>query len=314
MKRRWMLLGAALLLAGGVAATGAESAITVLDVPPGVSRIGSGGAGLSLVSGAETIYYNPAGLSGLAGISFSSFYSSYLGAASYSAFALALKNFGVAAMLLNSGSIDGYDEDGNATADISFSNTAFVFSFGIDAATIPFLKSLPPTLSFGAAIKGLTAKVGADAGSGFTLDLGFRGGLPAFGSFVTDGAFAVTLGSIFGVVSYDDVENRFPMDLAVGASARLLGSVVVAADLHLAGGSRLGVTYEPVPTLALRAGLMTDGGLQITAGVGLDVQGFLIDYAFVSHSLGGSHRVGLTLDFSALDIGALGQSLRRILP
>lgn len=293
---------------------GAQTALTVFEVPPGVTRIGSGGAGLSLVSGAETIYYNPAGLSGLQGISFSSFYASYFGAASYSSFALALKNFGVAAMLLNSGSIEGYDATGNPTGDLSFSNTAFLFSFGIDAGTIPFLRSLPPSLSFGGTIKGVTAKIGAETGSGFTLDLGFRMGLPDIGTLLSDAAFAVTLAHLFGVVSYDDVENDFPMDLAIGASARILGVAVVAADLHLARGARFGVTYAPVPTLALRLGVMTDGGFQVTAGVGLDVGGFLIDYAFVSHAVGGSHRVGLTLDFSALDVGALGRSLRRILP
>ena len=40
----------------------------------------------------------------------------------------------------------------------------------------------------------------------------------------------------------------------------------------------------------------------------------LISEPIVSHTLGGSHRVSLTLDFSALDVRALSSSLRRLLP
>ena len=52
----------------------------------------------------------------------------------------------------------------------------------------------------------------------------------------------------------------------------------------------------------------------MTAGVGVAVQGFMLDYAYVSHTLGGTHRVSLTIDFSSLDISALSRSLRRLLP
>jgi hypothetical protein len=69
-----------------------------------------------------------------------------------------------------------------------------------------------------------------------------------------------------------------------------------------------------VPSLTLRLGLLSGGGLSVTAGLGVNVQGFLVDYAYVSHALGASHRVSLTLDFSGLNLGALGQSLRRFLP
>jgi hypothetical protein len=122
------------------------------------------------------------------------------------------------------------------------------------------------------------------------------------------------LSNLFGGISYDATQNSLPMDIGLGLSARFLGVVLIAADAHLAGSLGVGVTYEPVPTLALRLGVLMKGGTSLTAGVGLNVLGFLIDYAFVSHGVGPTHRIGLTLDFSALDIGALGNSLRRILP
>ena len=127
-------------------------------------------------------------------------------------------------------------------------------------------------------------------------------------------AFGFTAVNLFGGVNYDVVNDDFLMDLRFGASARLAEVFFVALDLHLGGAAQLGFVYSPVPTLDLRIGLISRGAISFTAGVGIDVEGFLIDYAFVSHTLGGSHRVSLTLDFSSLDIAALSRNLRNILP
>jgi len=104
------------------------------------------------------------------------------------------------------------------------------------------------------------------------------------------------------------------MDLRLGVSARLVKAFLLALDLHLGGSAQFGLVYSPVPALDLRLGVISKGTLSWTAGVGVNVEGFLIDYAFASHQLGRSHRVSLTLDFSSLDISAISRSLRRILP
>jgi hypothetical protein len=295
----------------------AEKAVSVLDIAPGVGQLGAGGAGIAVVRGAETLYYNPAGLAGLPGISFSSFYASQMGVASYSAFSLALRGFAVAAELYSSGSIDGYDDQGNPTTELGFSSSAYMFGFGVDPSMFPFLPKLPLSFSIGGVLKVVSTKIADVAGSGFAFDLAFRTTFPSMSLGpipVSDAAFGLTLSNLFGSVSYVDAEDNFVMDFAIGLAAKVLGVVSVAADAHLAGGMSLGITYEPVPTLALRLGVLMKGETSITAGVGLNVAGFLIDYAFVSHSVGATHRIGLTLDFSALDIGALGGMLRRILP
>jgi hypothetical protein len=295
----------------------AEKAVSVLDIAPGVGQLGAGGAGIAVVRGAETLYYNPAGLAGLPGISFSSFYASQMGVASYSAFSLALRGFAVAAELYSSGSIDGYDDQGNPTTELGFSSSAYMFGFGVDPSMFPFLPKLPLSFSIGGVLKVVSTKIADVAGSGFAFDLAFRTTFPSMSLGpipVSDAAFGLTLSNLFGSVSYVDAEDNFVMDFAIGLAAKVLGVVSVAADAHLAGGMSLGITYEPVPTLALRLGILSKGETSFTAGVGLNVAGFLIDYAFVSHSVGATHRIGLTLDFSALDIGALGGMLRRILP
>jgi hypothetical protein len=317
MKRTYTFLGVALLVAGLGLGAASEDAVSVLDIAPGVGQLGAGGAGIAVVRGAETLYYNPAGLAGLPGISFSSFYASQMGLANYSAFSLAMRGFAVAAELYGTGSIDGYNAAGNPTSELGYSSTAYMFGFGVDPSMFPFLPKLPLSFSIGGVLKGVSTKIADVKGSGFAFDVAFRMEVPpmSLGPLaVTDAALGVTLSNLFGGISYDATQDSLPMDIGLGLSARLLGVLLIATDIHLPGPFGIGITYEPVPTLALRLGILSKGEMSITAGVGLNVQGFLIDYAFVSHTVGPTHRIGLTLDFSALDVTALGSSLRRILP
>jgi hypothetical protein len=312
----WMLL-ALLVGAVGFGAT-AQNPITALEIEPGVAQLGAGGAGLSIASGAETLYYNPAGLAALPGISFSSFYASHFGLATYSAFALTFRNFGVAVLLLSSGNIQGYDADGAQTETLGYGSTGFVFGAGLTPGDLPFLPDLSFDFALGARIKVVTAKIGEERGTGFGADLGFRTTLPDMrvGSVaISDIALAIAATNLFGAMSYDTVQESFVMDLRLGGSALFLDVVTAALDVHLGGGGlRFGLSYSPASTFTLRLGALSMGGLSITAGLGVNVEGFLIDYAFVTHTLGMSHRVSLTLDFSSLDISALSRSLRRLLP
>lgn len=317
MKRTKIAVVVALLGLGlGLAGLG-QQARTVFEIEPGVGMLGAAAAGISIVSGAETLYYNPANLSELPGISFSSFYASYLGQANYSALALTFRNWGVAALLLGSTEIPGYDAGGNPTDPLAYRNTGFLFGAGVDPSELPFLPDFALDMSLGARIKILTAQVGEEAGTGFSFDLGFRTQFPgmSFGAFsISDIAVGVTAVNLFGGVSYDAASDDFQMDIKAGGSALFAESLRVALDVHLAGSLHLGVVYEPMPTFALRLGLISRGGVSITAGLGVNVEGFLLDYAYVTHTLGGTHRVSLTLDFSSLDITALSRSMRRLLP
>jgi len=318
VKRTNCLILVALLAAGLAFAAAGQTAVSVFDIEPGVARLGAGGAGISVASGAETLYYNPASLTELPGISFSSFFASYMGMASYSAFSLTLRNFGIAALLFNAGGIQGYDAGGSQTDTLSYRNTGFVFGVGVEPSDLPFLPDLPFDMALGARIKGLSTSVGDAKGSGFTLDIGMRttiSDLNVGPISVSDVAFGFMASNLFGTLSYETEQENFGMDLALGASARIAQIVSTAIDLSLGGnGIHFGVEYSPVSTLALRLGLISKSGISVTAGVGIAVQGFMIDYAYASHTLGGTHRVSLTIDFSALDVSALSRSLRRLLP
>jgi hypothetical protein len=310
---RWILLLTCLSVG---LSTAAQQAVSVLDIEPGAGLLGAGGAGIAVVYGAETLYYNPAGLAELPGISFSSFYASHMGLANYSAFALTFRNIGIGAMLFGSGGVFGYDERGTQTGTLSYRNSAFLVGFGLDPSTFQFFPEMAFDFALGGQVKLLSTSVGETDGSGFAFDLGFRTTFPALrlGPLdLSDAALGVTVVNVFGGLNYPDTQENFRMDIRVGVASRFEDVVLVAIDLHLGGAAHVGVSYWPVSTLALRLGAILKGPISVTGGVGLNIEGFLIDYAYMSHPLGGSHRVSLCLDFSALDIGALGRSLGRLL-
>jgi len=320
VKRINVLMMAALLLAGLVSVAGiAETSVSVLDIDPGVQVIGVGGAGTALAQGAETLYYNSAGLSALPGISFSSFYASYLGSASYTSLALTFRNWGIGMLMLNASDIAGYDADGVPGEVLGYSNNALLLGFGINPKDIPFIPALPIDFSLGARIKYLSVTNGTVTGSGFAFDLAYR---MTFRDMrigpigLSDMALGVTANNLFGGVTYDAHGESMGMSLRIGGAMKIADVILLTSDLDLAGGFHFGAAYSPIQTLVIRAGMLTQaGGMSITLGMGLNIQGFILDYAYITHpTLPGTHRVSLSIDFSGLDLSGFGRSLRRFLP
>ena len=320
MKRLYLLVLVALLGVGlWVLPSWGETAISVLDIDPGVQIMGVGGAGVALAEGAETLYYNPAGLSDLEGISFSSFYSSHMGVASYSAFSLTFRNWGVGFLMFGSGNITGYDASGNPTDTLSYGSNAFLFGFGVDPKDLAFIPALPIDFSLGGRIKYVSATVGDASGGGFSFDLAYRMTFPNMrvGPVgLTDLAFGITATNLFGGLNYDAHSESLGMNLRLGGSARIADVVLLTSDLDLSGQFHAGVEYKPVRNFAIRVGMLTQSGvMSLTLGLGINVEGFLIDYAYISHpTLSGSHRISLAIDFSGLNLRAFGTSLRRLMP
>lgn len=316
--KRWIGQFAVVVLCLGLALpTAGQHATTVLDIDPGVRMLGAGSAGISLAGGAETVYHNPAALAALPGISLSSFYASHMGSANVSAAALTLRNWGLAILTLGSSGIEGYDEGGMPTGSIAYRNTGFLLGVGFDPSNLPVLPRLPLDFSIGARFKYVSARIAGDRGAGSSLDLGFLLKLGGFGAgpvSLTDTAVGITAVNLLGNVSYDTDSDPFRTEVQAGISTRVANVALIAVDLHSSGSAHIGLVYSPVPTFDLRVGLISRNGVKVTFGAGIDLEGILLDYAFLSHSLGGTHRVSLTLDFTNLDVMALRRIFRRILP
>jgi hypothetical protein len=107
-----------------------------------------------------------------------------------------------------------------------------------------------------------------------------------------------------GVDGSDGASVSQPFTFEAGASYGRAGRWRAAADVvKLKGDSmegRLGLEVLPLATLALRAGWMLgQDATDLTAGAGIAVGRFDVDYAFVPHhdDLGNSHRIGLAANF-----------------
>jgi len=314
---RLYILFVVILLGLGLEAAGA-SAVSVLDFAPGVRAIGMGGVMIARIDGAETLYNNPAGLTELNGIGLGSSYSIQPGILSYGAVDLTFPNWGLAFLSLSSGDIQGYDSSGSQTEVLSYQDTALVFGFGISPKTIPFIPHLPLDFSLGGRLKYLSVTNGAAKGSGFSLDLSYLMTFPdrRLGPVsLTDTTVGVGMTNLFGSLNYENHSDPFGMTIVTGAATKIADLVTTAIDVDLAGAIHLGVEYTPVSTFAIRAGVFNrPGGMAVTLGLGVDVQGFILDYAYVSGPLGGCHRVSLSIDFSGIDISAFSRTFRRILP
>ena len=133
---------------------------------------------------------------------------------------------------------------------------------------------------------------------------------------LSDMALGVTANNLFGGVNYDAHGESMAMSLRIGGAMKIADLILLTSDLDLGGGFHAGAAYSPVRTLTLRAGVLTQtGGMSITLGMGLNIQGFILDYAYITHpTLPGTHRVSLAIDFSGLDLSGFGRSLRSFLP
>lgn len=314
--KRIIILSALIIGTASVGLLGAN-AVSVLNIATGVRTIGMGGAGIACVNGAETLYNNPAGLTALTGFGMNSFYTMQPGRLGYGTLALTMPNWGLGIFTLSAGDIQGYDASGK-TKTLSYGNTAIVLGFGLSPRSIPFIPRLPFDFSIGGRLKYLTVTNGAQNGSGFALDLAYR--MPLSDMHLgpiamTDNALGISMTNLLGTVNYPHHSDSLGLGIRAGGVTTVARLVTVAADFESSGELHLGLEYRPVPAFAVRAGAYNhSGGIALTLGLGLDVQGFTLDYAYVSGNLGGTHRVALSIDFSGVNFGELIGTFHRILP
>ncbi|UCF10154.1 MAG: hypothetical protein JSW65_00255 [Candidatus Bipolaricaulota bacterium] len=307
------------LLGAGLCGLGRDLALSVTEVDPGVRGVGLGGAGVAHSDGVEALYYNASRLAGLGAASLQSFYASHLGAADYFALGVAFPSFGVGYLSLSSGDVAGYDASGDPTGELRYRSTAFIVGFGASPQTLTFLPRLPFDWAIGVRGKILSTTLAAESGSGVAFDLAASlmfGSLSVGPVTLADFTVGVNATNLIGSIAYDNRSETLITDARLGISTVIIDQVLFAFDFELSGRIHLGVEYRPVPTLAVRVGVLQQRpGFLLSLGLGLDLEGFGLDYAYMSSvALTGSHRVALSVDFASINLGALTNALRRILP
>ena len=280
-----------------------------------------GEAQAAAASGAEALFWNPAGLARLTGkdpredpySEFSASYGALLETSFHSSLAYARPVedwgvFGAGWNLFSQGSIASFNEFGDATG--SFNAQDMVLAFGYAR----WLRRL----ALGASLKGIRSSLAQESGHGAALDLGLiipnmdeKGRLDlAFG--------LLNLGPEF---RFGGTSDPLPFLVRAGGLLRLFSGALLELDLnlpvdrdpYLAVGAEYGLslagrgtdsTSSPRNAVAFRMGYNTrssrgvEGLAGLSAGMGFRWERLGLDYAWAPFGdLGTTHRVSLTARF-----------------
>ena len=199
---------------------------------------------------------------------------------------------------------------GNPDGSFSDHEDAFFFTFGKGFEEKIFKSwqylPIPITLSFGGNLKFIQQSLYDKSGSATGFDFGtiFRINLDELTGtteFLGDLSIGTSLQDIGGTrLNWDtpsQKSDRIPMNGKIGFSylqTILSNSHLLIAydyDTHYGGRDHFGLEYGLNHLLALRGGLDSIAEGVFTLGAGIQVSRFLLDYAFMNHDLGGTHRV-----------------------
>jgi hypothetical protein len=291
------------------AGAGTTTGFAFLDLPAGAQHAALGGSGVAWASGPMALWWNPAGLApanaaeGAGGSVVAdhnegilSFRQELVGGQ----MVRGKTGIGLALNAHYTEAIDQRDALGNLLGSFGATDLAAALGFAGVAA---------PGLRVGGAVNWVHETIAGDAASALGLSAGGIYDVPGIKG-LSLGAAVRNLGkspSFKTDTGADGAPVEQPLTLTAGAAyGGRLGSMRfrAAADaVKLRGDSgegRLGLEVEPSPTFALRGGWMLgQDAADLTAGLGVVVGRFHIDYAFVPYhqNLGASHNASLAATF-----------------
>ncbi|MDA8132527.1 MAG: PorV/PorQ family protein [Elusimicrobia bacterium] len=269
------------------------------------AALGDSGAALSGVQG---IFYNPAGLTGVSGTELYFSQVNWILDASYSNLAFAKPAgdgvYGAAVSYLSTPPTDKYDKLGNKLSD--------TYSSADMAVTAGYSRRLGDRTALGVNLKYISSKLDTESASAVAADAGII--YAAIPAKLNLGLVVQNAGT---KLSYRSSGDPLPLTVKAGGQYRLnLGNdrnikkdMTFFADLNdmkdagLYGS--LGVdfltAYAQGGAFSVRAGYRTNGGgtgAGVSAGLGLDMGSYVIDYAYAPMGdLGNTHRFSLTYKF-----------------
>lgn len=296
---------ALLLLTALPASAGTTTGFSFLDLPAGARIAALGGAGAALAEGPVALFWNPAGLAPEEPAAGSRGQAMFDHHESVQEFRQEL----VGAVLQNGGDGMGLGLNAHYTQAIEERDPLgnLLGTFGATDLAVAFglAKTAAPGLRLGGALQWTHEVLAGSAASALGLSAGGMYAVPGM-SGLTLGASVRNLGKSPAFKAEDGSDgDKVPQPLTLQAGAvygKSTGSIrwLAAADLvKLKGDSaegRLGLEVSPLASLALRAGWMLgQDAADLTAGAGIAVGRFDIDYAFVPYhdQLGSSHRIAL---------------------
>ncbi len=249
------------------------------DLPTGARAIAMAGTYVALANTAEAVFHNPGGLNQLSGTEVAIFYQKPFG--------LEDVNWGT---LAASVPIRDYRASLGLT---TLSNG----SYSEQALTLAWSQQYKRRLYYGIGVRYKRLKIdGYGSSSSVGLELGLL--MPLSTKF-SWGASAQNVGrSQFG--SDEQMPQILRSGVALAATPELVLALEIFKDVRFDEEVRFGVEYRALQQLAVRAG-MANHPDRLTAGFGLDLKPFILDYAFFTHNdLGATHQLSLTFRFGGV--------------
>jgi len=304
MKQITAIIVAVLILGTPVSlrAQAGSSGMAFLKLGPSARGTAMGDATSAWVTGAEAVYYNPAGLLSEHG-------SAQLMLAHREWIQDTRMEYLASAIPIGDASAIGFSVSSLSVSDIEIRTTPGPPDATFTARNLSlgasYALQLGEDLRAGTTAKFLYEKILVDEASGFAFDLGAQWKVPS--SNVSVGAMLANLGNMSSLRSD---RTKLPALFRVGpASTFQLESfhseALVAADLlYVIPDSRaylnIGGEFVYDGTVAVRSGYQIGSGARgYTGGIGLRYGVIQVDYAYVplSHDLGDTHTIGILLRF-----------------
>lgn len=337
MKTGMKFLSFFLLILLPIRVSAGKYAASFLKIGVGARYLGFGGAGAAITGEVSSFYWNPAGLAAISGIKAQLMYASQFGGfgsalGSFQHGGIVLPLRGGAGIAVNwvrfaVDDIPVYPElegrnimqrlqnpairpDGTPTGYLQDSENAYFISFAknnrfvLDLGWLYF--RVPVEIPFGVNFKIIHTKLGDESASGIGFDFGamikfslgdlfVNSPLGKFGlGFVLKDATKTSLS--WSTRHRDSIEPEFNWGISYEQNLSALKSKLLFA-LGFSDIASGGVEWQFYHKLFLRAGVKDR---RFTAGAGLVLSLFRIDYAFSNHDLGFLHRISADVDLGFL--------------
>lgn len=270
-----------------------------LKLGAGAKAAAMGDTFTSIADDVTAAYWNPAGLSQLKNPEISAMHTAWIEGTKYQYFGGALpvaKNtFAVSLYRLDYGSIEGYDSTNKKISD---------FKAGSSALTLSYAREIFEGLMVGINGKYISESIADKKASTFAGDLG--------GLYKVDRyKIGLSLLHLGGGLKFVQESASLPQTIRLGASTKFLDDKLETGLEYSKPQDNdctihAGVDYQLTQSFSLRGGFQTTPGNQldvnglkgVSAGFGLKINAFSLDYAFVPFGdLASTHKVSLNVKF-----------------
>ncbi len=304
------LLGAVPVSYGGLGTTGAQ----FLKIDPGARPVGMGGAYSAVVSDANTLFYNPAGIAQMENRQVSGTYLRYFQSINYgniagvmpsegsSSWGMGITYLGVTD-IPHRGLVDTDDPTGTGSPESTFGSmdTAFNLAYARQNPFPSVLDGLDLGAKLGVIYQTLEDKNSVTA----MVDVG------GFYSVNEKLSLALVFQNIGMGVKFDSKTDPLPFNIKAGVAFKPVDGLTLACDINEyildeQLYASIGAEYWIMDMLALRGGYkygydtqaLDSSMVGFSGGLGFSISNMNFDYAMAPFGdLGDTHRVTLSVNF-----------------